>query len=99
MNWENKAYVIPQQNIICYTGEGKEASQWLEALLSKAGFAVFSEVSGDCGNWKIEHDASLEGTLGEEGYQLHITDEGIRLEAASKAGLFYGIQTLRQILF
>lgn len=97
VNWENKTYIIPQQNIICYTGEGKEASQWLEALLSKAGFAVSSEASRDCGNWKIEHNASLEETLGEEGYQLHITDDGIRLKAASKAGLFYGIQTLRQM--
>ncbi|WP_189604612.1 beta-N-acetylhexosaminidase [Salinimicrobium marinum] len=97
VSWESKAYVIPQQNTICYTGEGKEASQWLEALLSKAGVTVATQASGDCGNWKIEQDASLEGTLGEEGYQLSITDDGVLLKAASQAGLFYGIQTLRQM--
>jgi hexosaminidase len=97
VNWESKAYAIPQQNTICYTGDGKEASQWLEALLLKAGVTVATQPSGDCGNWKIEQDASLEGTLGEEGYQLSVKDDGVLLKAASKAGLFYGIQTLRQM--
>ncbi len=35
--------------------------------------------------------------LGGEGYTLIVTPEGIRLEAAARAGLFYGIQTLRQM--
>lgn len=97
VTWENKAYVIPQQNTICYSGEGSEASKWLEALLSRAGFAVSTQAAADCGNWKLQQDASLEGTLGEEGYRLEILDDGVLLKAASKAGLFYGIQTLRQM--
>ncbi|WP_051205280.1 beta-N-acetylhexosaminidase [Salinimicrobium xinjiangense] len=97
VEWENKYYVIPQQNNVCYTGEGKEASQWLQALLSKAGFVVSSNASGDCGNWRLVQDVSLEQSLGEEGYQLQITGEGVVIKAASKAGLFYGIQTLRQM--
>ena len=97
VTWKDAAYIIPRQNQICYTGEGKEASQWLKKLLTKAGFTVTTQAAVDCGNWKIVHDASLEETLGEEGYQLQITAEGILLKAASKAGLFYGIQTLRQM--
>ncbi|HSI70453.1 MAG TPA: family 20 glycosylhydrolase, partial [Gillisia sp.] len=37
-------------------------------------------------------------SLGEEGYILEIKNEGLFLQAATSAGLFYGIQTLRQIL-
>ncbi|WP_423820237.1 beta-N-acetylhexosaminidase [Salinimicrobium sp. TIG7-5_MAKvit] len=97
VSWEDKAYVIPEQNTICYSGEGKEASQWLETLLQKAGLSVSASASNNCGNWKIEQDSSLNSSLGEEGYQLTISEEGVLLKAASKAGLFYGIQTLRQM--
>ena len=97
VQWNNSYYVIPQQNIVCYSGEGREASQWLEKLLLKTGLSVSTQNSGTCGNWQIQQDFSLQETLGEEGYQLNITDEGVNLRAASKAGLFYGIQTLRQM--
>ncbi len=36
--------------------------------------------------------------FGPEGYRLEITRGGIRIRAFSPAGLFYGIQTLRQLL-
>ena len=35
--------------------------------------------------------------LGDEGYRLEVSDAGVRLEAAEPAGLFYGVQTLRQL--
>ena len=36
--------------------------------------------------------------LGTEGYRLDVSGAGVRLEAAEPAGLFYGVQTLRQLL-
>lgn len=36
--------------------------------------------------------------LGSEGYHLSVTREGVSLHAATRAGLFYGIQTLLQLL-
>ena len=36
--------------------------------------------------------------LGLEGYRLKVEPEGIQIEAPAEAGLFYGFQTLRQLL-
>jgi hexosaminidase len=36
--------------------------------------------------------------LGEEGYELHVTRDSVRLVANRPAGLFRGIQTIRQLL-
>ncbi len=39
-----------------------------------------------------------DATLGDEGYKLSCTKEGIRIEANKGAGLFYGVQSLFQII-
>jgi hexosaminidase len=42
--------------------------------------------------------ADLDEKLGEEGYELTITKKMVKLEARKPAGLFRGIQTIRQIV-
>jgi hexosaminidase len=37
-------------------------------------------------------------TLGDEGYELVVTSDSVRIAAAAPAGLFHGVQTLRQLL-
>ena len=38
------------------------------------------------------------GNLGDEGYKLSVLPSGVRLEATSAKGIFYGIQTILQLL-
>ncbi|MDG4799240.1 beta-N-acetylhexosaminidase [Micromonospora sp. WMMD980] len=50
-----------------------------------------------------DHPASAgparpDAALGEEGYRLDVTGGGVRITAATPAGLFHGAQTLRQLL-
>jgi len=40
----------------------------------------------------------LEARLGDEGYFLDVTGDGILIRGAAPAGVFYGVQTLRQLL-
>ncbi|HZZ42255.1 MAG TPA: beta-N-acetylhexosaminidase [Tepidisphaeraceae bacterium] len=39
-----------------------------------------------------------EKMLGDEGYEMTVTGRGVVIEAAKPAGLFYGVQTLRQMV-
>lgn len=49
------------------------------------------------GQIRLALDAAL-STLGCEGYRLSVTSEGVTIAAPSGAGVFYGIQTLLQLL-
>ena len=42
--------------------------------------------------------SQLVGELGDEGYKLLVTEQNVKIQAATEAGLFYGVQSLRQLL-
>ncbi len=47
---------------------------------------------------RLEIEPSPKVRLGEEGYELEVTAQSVTIRAARPAALFYGIQTLRQLL-
>lgn len=97
VSWDTTFYTIPvTNNSIVFTPGAEKAALWLGKLLSP--FAQVNYTQYDFGgNWIVAIDASLQSTLGEEGYTLDITNNRIKVRAATDAGLFYGIQTLRQM--
>ncbi len=97
VEWGANTYAVPTQNVICYTAGSEKSAKWLQQLLTGARISSSTTLGNGCGNWNITVDSSLEGETGEEGYLLEVNDSGISLKAATEAGLFYGIQTLRQM--
>jgi hexosaminidase len=53
--------------------------------------------TASCRTW-IHLRSQAARSVGDEGYQLTVKNGGVRIRARSAAGLFYGAQTLRQLL-
>ncbi|HVS59951.1 MAG TPA: beta-N-acetylhexosaminidase [Gemmatimonadaceae bacterium] len=73
----------------------------LAALLRRAtGFPLpVSASSGGSGSGSVElRLVSDAASLGEDGYRLTVTTDSVRLVASAPAGLFHGVQTIRQLL-
>ncbi|UYQ62381.1 beta-N-acetylhexosaminidase [Streptomyces peucetius] len=47
---------------------------------------------------RLRVDAADAGHLGPEGYKLHVDGEGVTIHGGGAAGVFWGVQTLRQLL-
>ena len=73
--------------------------KFLEQYIKEATGLVLSstEETGMNNEIKLKLDDNLVN-LGEEGYKLNIQENQIVLEANTIQGLFYGVQTLRQIM-
>jgi hexosaminidase len=80
--------------------ELQKVAQYLSGILKPAtGFSLpVSASTAAPANGNIYLKLSSEGDLGEEGYTLNVSTENIQLSAATPAGLFRGIQTIRQLL-
>ena len=59
---------------------------------------MINSTSGDQNDGSIQLALAGDTGLGEEGYELSISTNAIKLSANRAAGLFYAIQTLRQLL-
>lgn len=72
----------------------------LGALLRRAtDFPVpVSSASNGSGSGSIELRLISDASLGEDGYRLTVTSDSVRIVAGAAAGLFHGIQTIRQLL-
>lgn len=71
--------------------------QFLSALLKK-GFAKTPIVVNKKNGIHLNLDANLSGELGEEGYKLRVERKKLSITGATPAGVYYGIESLRQLL-
>ncbi|UCD48964.1 MAG: beta-N-acetylhexosaminidase [Phycisphaerales bacterium] len=91
--------LTPQTRIVARGPAWAEASKLIDFLTPATGFVLRGATSrqGDEPAIELTLDRNL-SDLGDEGYTLDVTRGGITIAARRPPGLFYGIQTLRQLL-
>ena len=91
--------VGPATKVVASGPAKAEAHKLIEALATARGFRLkLVEDGQDQNAIVLSLDAALKEQLSDEGYKLNVTPKSIDIRAAEPAGLFYGIQTLRQLL-
>ncbi len=75
---------------------GRYLADWLSTVSGRAA-PVIAAAAAPAGSILLTL-ASGDPALGDEGYELAVTPGGVTITANRPAGVFYGVQTLRQLL-
>ncbi|MGW1554957.1 beta-N-acetylhexosaminidase [Streptomyces sp. NPDC002144] len=81
-------------------GKGADGTaRWLRGTLGAATGLPLAPADGDGDDvLRLSVDPAVTGELGAEGYRLDVLPTGVHLVGGGPAGLFWGAQTLRQLL-
>ena len=92
-------FTLDRNTIISYSDAGAKAvaEMLAEKLDRPTGFTLVTR-AGETGNIKLVINKKEDTRIGKEGYTLHVTTGSAVIAANQPAGLFYGIQTLLQLL-
>ncbi len=99
MQLNNGFYNLAKTTRVSYNKpESRDIAEMLVQKINTAtGFSI-KATSGNKGSIQLNLDATPDPKLGNEGYTLISTSKGVVISANQPAGLFYGIQTLIQLL-
>jgi len=77
----------------------KKIADWLKEKLSVTGLPVSIASTAEKADIHFSLNKTANNTIGKEGYQLSVsTNNGVTITANDPSGLFYGAQTLLQLL-
>jgi hexosaminidase len=94
-------FLLPQNVVIETTApqDLKQPIQVLQDRLSKAaGRKVTVSNASSTAAIRLELNKTADNSIGNEGYKLSVTPKNIVIRANKPAGMFYGVQTLLQLL-
>lgn len=100
-NGDGKFVITGTTKIIVATdlGEVHKIAAYFTGMLKPAtGLDLSISSANETNTGNIYLSLSADSTLGAEGYELSVTKENVKLSAYKPAGLFHGIQTIRQLL-
>ncbi|HEY4205268.1 MAG TPA: beta-N-acetylhexosaminidase [Puia sp.] len=87
---------------ILYTGNCQKEAAFLRDVLAKEHQVSLPADKNNASAWGpsivCTVDTKLSASLGKEGYDLTVSPDNIQIRAADPAGIFYAIQTIRQII-
>jgi hexosaminidase len=105
VSFQRKAgqWSLNRQTTIAVDQKNKEllgiADRLAKVLRGSTGFAfAYSDPKAVSGAITLEVNKAADAALGNEGYRLDVNAEGAVLKANTPAGVFYGVQTLLQLL-
>lgn len=94
----DKSAIIVEDDDFAGASVGNYLAQQIEAISGqKPTLKIHPKAHSGSGFVLLKIDKKLK-TLGKEGYRLTISKKSIKLTAFEQAGLFYGIQTLKQMM-
>ncbi|SHF72536.1 hexosaminidase [Salegentibacter echinorum] len=97
IDWKDDFFILPERTVVCFNSGAELSAAWLQRLLQNTSTQSYTMRGEECNGFSLHLEPNLEDELGEEGYKLDITSSVVTLTAAKEAGLFYAIQTLRQM--
>ncbi len=98
-SFEGKTFIIDKQTLIA--GDSTPHTKKIAAYLAdklKLATGLELATSGASENSTIRFALIQDDKLGQEGYKLDIAEKRITISANEPAGLFYGVQSLRQMV-
>ncbi|TDN88168.1 hexosaminidase [Salegentibacter sp. 24] len=97
IEWKDDFFTLQKSTVVCFNPGAETSAAWLQELLENTYTQSYTMKGENCTGFNILLEPDLEQSLGKEGYKLNISSNIVSIKAATEAGLFYGIQTLRQV--